>query len=75
MKKILIYTVVGVLLLLGVIGFIMPGIPALPFLLAAALILSKSSKRDLVRLLRSPVIGTMLRTTLRRRKKKRQQLH
>jgi len=67
----MIYAVVGVFLLLGVIGFIMPGIPALPFFLVAALILSRSSKRDLVRLLKSPVIGPMLRTTLRRRRRKR----
>jgi len=71
MKKAVVYAVVGVFLGLGVLGFILPGIPALPFFLVAALILSRSSKRDLVRLLRSPVIGPMLRTTLRRRKRKR----
>jgi uncharacterized membrane protein YbaN (DUF454 family) len=51
----------GSCFLLTLAGLILPGIPTVPFLVATSFFLGRSSPRLHARLLRSPVLGTVLR--------------
>ena len=54
-------TAAGISFALGVLGVILPGLPATPFLLITSWLLAKSSPRLQTRLLRSRWLGPVLR--------------
>jgi uncharacterized membrane protein YbaN (DUF454 family) len=61
LRRILLLFVAGVFFLLGIIGAVLPGLPATPFLLLTSYILVRSSPRLNAALLRSRFLGPILR--------------
>ena len=59
--RILLLLVAGLCFLLGILGAVLPGLPATPFLLLTSYILARSSPRLNAALLRSRFLGPILR--------------
>ncbi|MCS6957504.1 MAG: DUF454 family protein [Aquificaceae bacterium] len=53
-------------LVLGTLGAFLPVIPTVPFYLLAVLLLSRSSKKDIVKIKRLPLIGKRIYPYLKR---------
>ncbi|ADC90166.1 hypothetical protein Thal_1537 [Thermocrinis albus DSM 14484] len=54
--------------LMAILGMFLPLVPTVPFLLLALFFLSKSSKRDIVRLKRLPILGERIYSLIKKRK-------
>lgn len=54
------WTLAGLFFVLGVLGAVLPGLPATPFFLLCSYFLSRTSPRMNAALLRSPLVGRLL---------------
>lgn len=61
LKRLLLLLAAGVCFLLGMLGVVLPGLPATPFLLLTSFLLVRSSPRLNAALLRSRLFGPILR--------------